>query len=70
MLVQCWASVVDDGPILYQHWVNVSCLLDSVPVKTASHTVGQHSADIGSTSRVRWETLHQDVTTIADLRIF
>ena len=27
MLVQCWASVVDDGPALNQHWVNVSCLL-------------------------------------------
>ena len=31
MLVQCWASVVDDGPTLNQHWVNVSttCLLAS-----------------------------------------
>ena len=29
MLVQCWASVVDDGPTLNQHWVNVSCLLRS-----------------------------------------
>ena len=27
MLVQCWASVEDDGPTLYQHWLNVSCLL-------------------------------------------
>ena len=26
-LVQCWASVADDGPSLYRHWVNVSCLL-------------------------------------------
>ena len=24
----CWASVVDDGPILNQHWVNVSCLTE------------------------------------------
>ena len=23
MLVQCWASVKDGGPTLYQHWVNV-----------------------------------------------
>ena len=27
ILVQCWPSVVDDGPTLYQHCVNVSCLL-------------------------------------------
>ena len=27
MLVQCWASVADGGPTLYQHRVNVSCLL-------------------------------------------
>ena len=27
MLVQCWASVEDDGPTLYQHWLNVLCLL-------------------------------------------
>ena len=25
MLVQCWASVADDGPTLNQHWVSVSC---------------------------------------------
>ena len=24
-LVQCWASVVDDGPTLKQKWPNVSC---------------------------------------------
>ena len=27
LLVQCWASVVDGGPTLNQHWDNVSCLL-------------------------------------------
>ena len=27
MLVQCWASVVDGGPTLAQHWIDVSCLL-------------------------------------------
>ena len=27
MLIQCWAGVVDGGPILNQHWCNVSCLL-------------------------------------------
>ena len=27
MLDQCWASVVDGGLTLVQHWVNVSCLL-------------------------------------------
>ena len=25
MLVQCWASVADDGPALNQQWVSVSC---------------------------------------------
>ena len=27
MLVQCWSTVYDAGPTLYQHWVDVSCLL-------------------------------------------
>ena len=27
MLNQCWANVVDDGPTLVQHWVDVLCLL-------------------------------------------
>ena len=27
MLVQCCVSVADSGPTMYQHWVNVSCLL-------------------------------------------
>ena len=27
MLVQCCVSVADSGPAMYQHWVNVSCLL-------------------------------------------
>ena len=26
-LAQCWANVVDDGPTLYRHWLNDSCLL-------------------------------------------
>ena len=30
MLAQCWASVADGGPTLYQHWVDVSCLLGPV----------------------------------------
>ena len=25
MLVQCWPTVFDAGPTLFQHWVNVSC---------------------------------------------
>ena len=29
MLVQCWASIVDGGPTLYQHWLDASCLLGS-----------------------------------------
>ena len=27
VLVQCWASVADGGTTLFQHWINVSCLL-------------------------------------------
>ena len=27
MLDQCWADVVDGGPTLVQHWVDVSCFL-------------------------------------------
>ena len=27
MLVHCWASVVDGGPTLDQHWLDVSCFL-------------------------------------------
>ena len=27
MLVYCWATVVDGGPTISQHWVNVSHLL-------------------------------------------
>ena len=26
VLTKCWASVVDGGPTLDQHWVDVSCL--------------------------------------------
>ena len=28
MLGQCWTSIVDGGPILTQHWIHVSCLMD------------------------------------------
>ena len=28
VLFKCWASVVDGGPTLKEHWFNVSCLLD------------------------------------------
>ena len=30
MLAQCWSSVADDGPTLRQHWLNISCLLNSI----------------------------------------
>ena len=33
MLVYFWASVADGGPKIDQHWVNVSCLLASIPAK-------------------------------------
>ena len=31
MLRQCWNNVVDGGPALAQHWINVSFLLGSRP---------------------------------------
>ena len=27
LLAQCWSSVSDPGPTLYQQWVNIPCLL-------------------------------------------
>ena len=27
MFDQCWVNVVDDGPTLVKHWVDVSCVL-------------------------------------------
>ena len=33
ILFQCWHTVFDAGPTLKQHWVNVPCLLASVPAK-------------------------------------
>ena len=27
MFVHCWANVVDGGPTLVKHWVDVSCFL-------------------------------------------
>ena len=27
MLDQCWPNVLDGGPTLAQHWIDVSCLL-------------------------------------------
>ena len=29
---QCWANVVDGGPTLVKHWVDVSCLLGGIVV--------------------------------------
>ena len=29
VLFECWATVADGGPTLKQHWLNVSCLLDT-----------------------------------------
>ena len=33
MVILCWASVVDDGPTLYHHWVNAcDCLVSQMLV--------------------------------------
>ena len=34
---QCWVSVVDGGPTLVQHWVDVSCLLGKIKVFQLVH---------------------------------
>ena len=34
MLVYCWATVVDGGPALNQHWVDVSIYLDLMLIHT------------------------------------
>ena len=59
---QCWASVVDGGPTLDQHWVDVSCLLgaalsktrytDPIPVKCWASV-----ADDGLTLKQHWVTV-------------
>ena len=38
MLVQYWPIVYDAGPALYQHWVNVSCLLGCIDADTEEYT--------------------------------
>ena len=35
MLDQCWVDVVDGGPALVKHWVDVSCLLSWTPIPIA-----------------------------------
>ena len=40
VLVQCWTNVEDDGPTLYQHWVNVSCLMGYPAEKTRCYNIG------------------------------
>ena len=40
MLVQWWPIVYDAGPTLYQHWVNVSCLLGNSPHNSARKQLG------------------------------
>ena len=36
MLEQCWANVVDGGPTLVQHWIDVLCLLGILLPKNPS----------------------------------
>ena len=48
MLVQCWASVEDDGSTLYQHWLNVPCSqcgdqLLTMTQTTTSQSVKSHN---------------------------
>ena len=46
VLVWCWASVVDGGPIINQHWLNVSCLLGFHlywPLQSASQKLSHSS---------------------------
>ena len=36
VLDQCWATVYDAGPTLVQHWVDVSCVMQS---RSCDHTL-------------------------------
>ena len=49
MLYQCWASVVNGGPTLLQHWVDVPCLLKLDIFRQLSTT-----RDIETLSRCRF----------------
>ena len=40
MLDQCWASVVEGGPALIQHWVDISCLLGDVTQRHYNDIIG------------------------------
>ena len=64
MLVKCWASVVDDGPKLNQHRVNISCFDRSQSLRTPCYK----TADVlpfttrGRYSRIKtgaWSVLNQ-----------
>ena len=49
MLGQCWTDVVDCGPTLTQHWLNVSCLLESaldITKKNASNLTEDQRLDL------------------------
>ena len=39
LLVQSWANVFDAGPTLYQHWLNVSCLMGVHQINTGENLV-------------------------------
>ena len=45
MLAQCWASDVDGGPTLNQHWLNISCWLGSQ--KVSAHFTGMQIQPFG-----------------------
>ena len=54
MLFQCWSSAVGGGPILKQHWVKCSRLLDSTQVSVYTHpstTIIFSPADQGTFSK-------------------
>ena len=48
MSVQCWHTVCDAGPTLYQHLVNISCLIGDtrIHVLAAGPTLYQHLVNI------------------------
>ena len=48
MFDQCWANVVDGGPTLVEHWVDVSWLLGDphILVMRAQCTPNLHDVDL------------------------
>ena len=66
MLTQCWARVVDDGPILNQHCVNASCLLGYHQHSKPEDTMRRSNVVLMFWSNIvdSWPTIKQHVVNV------